>query len=265
MLHTKTACNQLTQHPSSTSFLHQSRAPNANFMQCHKTVIRFYPFLNCNSFVVVIVLKGILLSAQIFMLNTQLLTALLKHSCSIHSYVQLHLKFANTSEFLWFFLDYLSQTHNPEMLTLGKSLFLSSLSIFVKVNSSPCLIKHQAMKIHGGRRVPHTFLTLASEKGECLTPHSEAVSLGETASGTYWTGRCVVRDQVFNTLGKMKTLPICPCWQSNPNMSVIQLVAMSLWFDPYHMEFINNVNFQSSIWATHELWTNIHHHRHTFI
>ena len=49
-------------------------------------------------------------------------------------------------------LDYLSHTHNPELLTLGKSLFLSSLSIFVKVNSSLCLIKHQAMMIHGGKK-----------------------------------------------------------------------------------------------------------------
>jgi len=102
MLHIKTACNQLTQHPSSTSCTHQSRAPNTNLVQCHKTVIAFYPFLYCNSFVVVIVLIGTLLSTQTFMLNTQLLTALLKHSCSIHSYLQLLLKFANTSELLWF-------------------------------------------------------------------------------------------------------------------------------------------------------------------
>lgn len=159
MLHIKTACNQLTQHPSSTSCTHQTRALNTNFVQCHKTVITFYPFLSCNSFVVVIVLIGTLLSTQIFMLNTQLPAALLKHSCSIHiptasSQICKHFW---TTVICW---DYHSHTCNPELLTLGKSLFLSSLSIFVKINLSLCLFKRQAMKTHRRKKsatyIPNT-------------------------------------------------------------------------------------------------------------
>jgi hypothetical protein len=135
-------------------------------------------------------------------------------------------------------LDYLSHTHNPELLTLGKSLFLSSLSIFVKVNSSLCLIKHQAMEIHGGRRAPHTFLTLASEKGECLTPHPDCTPR-ETAADTYSTGCCVVWDQVFDTLEKMKTylahlllLAIKSQYVSHPawsHVTVIWLIAYGIY------------------------------------
>jgi hypothetical protein len=35
------------------------------------------------------------------------------------------------------------------------------------------------MKTHGGRTAPHTFLTLALEKGECSTPHPDCCTPGK--------------------------------------------------------------------------------------
>jgi hypothetical protein len=70
---------------------------------------------------------------------------------------------------------------------------ITGLARKVKINLSLCLIKHYAMETYETMEVWHQLLTSSLDGGEWSASRPSRFTLGDRASGTYWTGTWVGR------------------------------------------------------------------------